>query len=122
MNSAWASSHQNKPPDNANVESFNGLGKEYLDATWFMSLDDARGKLEARQQLHNESRRNSVLTSAPRPNLPADAGCSQQWRYQRSRRSLLPSGTRSGTRSGVANNSSSARDVDWFMNLRGPSD
>jgi len=65
MNSAWASSHQNKPPDNASMESFNGLGKECLDATWFRSLDNARGKLEARQRHHNESRRESFLTSAP---------------------------------------------------------
>ena len=55
-------SHPGKPTDNANVESFNGrLRQECLNATWFMSLDDARGKIEAWRQYYNESRPHSSL-------------------------------------------------------------
>jgi putative transposase len=51
-----------KPTDNANVESFNGrLRQECLNASWFMSLDDTRGKIEAWRQYYNESRPHSSL-------------------------------------------------------------
>lgn len=40
-----STSRPDKSIDKANVESFNGrLPQESLNATWFMSLDDARGK------------------------------------------------------------------------------
>ncbi|MDT4863250.1 IS3 family transposase ISRso16 [compost metagenome] len=55
-------SRPGKPTDNANVESFNGrLRQECLNASWFMSLDDARGKIEAWRQYYNESRPHSSL-------------------------------------------------------------
>ncbi|MGQ3002537.1 MAG: IS3 family transposase [Hydrogenophaga sp.] len=55
-------SRPGKPTDNANVESFNGrLRQECLNAAWFMSLDDARGKIEAWRQYYNESRPHSAL-------------------------------------------------------------
>lgn len=55
-------SRPGKPTDNANVESFNGrLRQECLNATWFMSLDDARDKIEAWRQYYNESRPHSSL-------------------------------------------------------------
>jgi putative transposase len=55
-------SRPGSPTDNANVESFNGrLRQECLNATWFMSLDDARGKIEARRQYYNEGRPHSSL-------------------------------------------------------------
>jgi putative transposase len=55
-------SRPGKPTDNANVESFNGrLRQECLNATRFMSLDDARGKIEAWRQYYNESRPHSSL-------------------------------------------------------------
>ncbi len=55
-------SRPGKPTDNANVESFNGrLRQECLNATWFMSIDDARGKIEAWRQYYNESRPHSAL-------------------------------------------------------------
>ena len=55
-------SRPGKPTDNANVESFNGrLRQECLNATWFMSLDDARGKIEAWRMYYNESRPHSAL-------------------------------------------------------------
>ena len=55
-------SRPGKPTDNANVESFNGrLRQECLNATWFMSIQDARGKIEAWRQYYNESRPHSAL-------------------------------------------------------------
>jgi len=55
-------SRPGKPTDNANVESFNGrLRQECLNATWFMSLDDARGKIEAWRRYYNERRPHSAL-------------------------------------------------------------
>lgn len=55
-------SRPGKPTDNANVESFNGrLRQECLNATWFMSIDDARGKIEAWRQYYNGSRPHSAL-------------------------------------------------------------
>jgi putative transposase len=41
-------SRQGKPTDNPIVESFNGrLRQECLNEHWFMTLQDARNKLEA---------------------------------------------------------------------------
>ena len=55
-------SRPGKPTDNANVESFNGrLRQECLNASWFMSLDGARGKIEAWRRYYNESRPHSSL-------------------------------------------------------------
>lgn len=43
-------SRAGKPTDNANVESFNGrLRHEYSNASWFMWLDDALGKIVVRR-------------------------------------------------------------------------
>ena len=40
-------SRPGKPTDNAFIESFNGKFRaECLNAHWFMSLDDARSKME----------------------------------------------------------------------------
>lgn len=51
-----------KPSDNANFESFNGrLRQECLNETWFMSLDDARVKIEVWRTYCNESRPHSAL-------------------------------------------------------------
>ena len=36
-----------KPTDNALIEAFNGrLSEEYLNESWFLSLEDAREKVE----------------------------------------------------------------------------
>ena len=60
----WAYLHQvtldfsrpGKPTDNALVESFNGrLRDECLNTNWFLSLDDAKRKIEAWRQHYNES-------------------------------------------------------------------
>jgi len=55
-------SRPGRPIDNAFVESFNGrLREECLNAHWFLSLDDARAKIEAWRTFYNESRPHSAL-------------------------------------------------------------
>jgi putative transposase len=55
-------SRPGKPTDNATVESFNGrLRQECLNENWFMSLDDAKGKIEAWRSYYNESRPHGAL-------------------------------------------------------------
>jgi putative transposase len=64
-------SRPGKPTDNAKVESFNGrLRQECLNAHWFLSLDDAKGKIEDWRQYYapkevplgdNEIRPHSAL-------------------------------------------------------------
>ena len=55
-------SRPGKPTDNAFVESFNGrLRAECLDQHWFMSVADAREKLEAWRVEYNEERPHSSL-------------------------------------------------------------
>jgi putative transposase len=49
-------------PDNAHVESFNGrLRDECLNANWFLSLADAKAKIEAWRRHYNESRPHTAL-------------------------------------------------------------
>lgn len=66
----WAATHgvklhfsrPGKPTDNAFVESFNGkLRDECLSMNWFLSVDDARRKLEDHQVVYNESRPHQAL-------------------------------------------------------------
>jgi len=55
-------SRPGKPIDNAYVESFNGrFREECLNAHWFLSLDDARDKIEAWRRFYNESRPHTAL-------------------------------------------------------------
>lgn len=55
-------SQPGKPTDNATVESFNGrLRQECLNKHWFLSLDDARAKIEAWRWDYNENRPHSAL-------------------------------------------------------------
>jgi putative transposase len=55
-------SRPGKPTDNAFVESFNGrLRDECLNAHWFLSLADARAKIEAWRRHYNESRPHTSL-------------------------------------------------------------
>jgi putative transposase len=70
----WAYLHQvtldfsrpGKPTDNALVESFNGrLRDECLNANWFLSLDDAKRKIEAWREHYNESRPHTALGYVP---------------------------------------------------------
>lgn len=51
------------PTDNAYIESFNGSFRdECLNTNWFMSLEDARGKIEKWKNDYNEFRPHSALT------------------------------------------------------------
>ena len=51
-----------KPTDNAFVESFNGRFRdECLNTHWFLSLADARAKIEAWRRHYNESRPHTSL-------------------------------------------------------------
>ena len=71
-----------KPTDNAFVESFNGrLRDECLNTHWFLSLADARTKIEAWRRDYNESRPHTALGwltpveyAASAGVTPADAG------------------------------------------------
>ena len=65
----WAYEHKveldfprpGKPTDNAKVESFNGrFREECLNTHWFLSLEDAKGKIEAWRRYHNEQCPHSV--------------------------------------------------------------
>lgn len=61
-------SRRGKPTDNGLIEAFNGrLRAECLNENWFMSLDDAREKVEAWRRHYNEDRPHSALGNlAPR--------------------------------------------------------
>ena len=55
-------SRPGKPTDNAFVESFDGrLRDECLNAHWFLSLADARSKIEAWRRQYDESRPHTAL-------------------------------------------------------------
>ena len=55
-------SRPGRPTDNAKVESFNGrLREECLNAHWFLSLDDAKSKIEAWRRYYNEARPHGAL-------------------------------------------------------------
>lgn len=55
-------SRPGKPTDNAFVEAFNGKFRaECLNASWFLSLDDARSKCEAWRCDYNEVRPHSSI-------------------------------------------------------------
>ena len=55
-------SRPGKPTDNALIEAFNArLRAECLNENWFLSLDDAREKIEAWRQHDNAERPHSAL-------------------------------------------------------------
>jgi putative transposase len=55
-------SRPGKPTDNAYIESFNGrLREECLNTHWFLSLEDARSRIEAWRCDYNEARPHSAL-------------------------------------------------------------
>jgi len=57
-------SRPGKPTDNAYIESFNGSFRdECLNAHWFLSLSDAREKIEEWRQDYNEFRPHSSLNN-----------------------------------------------------------
>jgi len=57
-------SRPGKPTDNAFIESFNGsLRDECLNVHWFLSLEDAQGKIEHWRQEYNHFRPHSSLNN-----------------------------------------------------------
>lgn len=55
-------SRPGKPMDNAMIESFNGSFRdECLNVNWFLSIDDAREKIEMWREEYNEFRPHSSL-------------------------------------------------------------
>ena len=67
-----------KPVKNAYIESFNGrLRQECLEENWFMSLEDAKIKIEAWRKDYNEHRPHSSLgDETPR-------GFAEDWQLSR---------------------------------------
>jgi putative transposase len=66
-------SRPGKPTDNPFIESFNGSFRdECLNAHWFLSLEDAREKIEAWRQEYNSFRPHSSLGGR----TPDEAGMS----------------------------------------------
>jgi putative transposase len=61
-------SRRGKPTDNGLIEAFNGrLRAECLNQNWFLSLDDARSKVESWRRHYNGERPHSALGNlAPR--------------------------------------------------------
>ena len=59
-------SRPGKPTDNAFIESLNGKFRaECLNAHWFLSLDDARRKMEDWRRDYNEERPHSAIGNKP---------------------------------------------------------
>lgn len=59
-------SRPGKPTDNAYIEAFNGrLRAECLNAHWFLSLDDARSKLEDWRRYYNGERPHGAIGQRP---------------------------------------------------------
>jgi len=59
-------SRPGKPTDNAFIEAFNGRFRaECLNAHWFLTLDDARAKLEDWRRYYNEERPHGAIGQRP---------------------------------------------------------
>ncbi len=68
-------SRPGKPTDNAFIESFNGKFRaECLNTHWFMSLDDARTKMEDWRRDYNEVRPHSAIGNKPPISLMNGSG------------------------------------------------
>lgn len=59
-------SRPGKPTDNAFIEAFNGRFRaECLNTHWFLSLADARKKLEGWRKYYNEERPHGAISNKP---------------------------------------------------------
>jgi putative transposase len=59
-------SRPGKPTDNAFIEAFNGRFRaECLNAHWFLTLDDARSKMEDWRKYYNEVRPHGAIGNKP---------------------------------------------------------
>ena len=60
-------SRPGKPADNAYIEAFNGRYRaECLNTHWFLTLADARERLEEWRRYHNEDRAHGAIGDKPR--------------------------------------------------------
>ena len=69
-------SRPGKPTDNAYIEAFNGRFRaECLNTHWFLTLEDAREKLEEWRRYYNEDRPHGAIGNKPPITLmnPGDA-------------------------------------------------
>ena len=70
-------SRPGKPTDNSFIESFNGKFRaECLNAHWFLTLDDARRKMEHWRRDYNEDRPHSAIGNKPPISLMNGSGAS----------------------------------------------
>ena len=68
-------SRPGRPTDNPHIESFNGSFRdECLNVSWFMSLEDAREKIERWRMDYNEYRPHSGLTHLTPAEFASAAG------------------------------------------------
>jgi putative transposase len=57
-------SRPGKPTDNAYIEAFNShLRAEYLNASWFLTMADARERIERWRRDYNDTRLHTALAS-----------------------------------------------------------
>ena len=69
-------SRPGKPTDNAYIESFNGSFRdECLNTNWFLSMEDARSKIESWRREYNEFRPHSSLGER----TPSEIAASGDW-------------------------------------------
>lgn len=70
-------SRPGKPTDNSFIESFNGKFRaECLNAHWFLTLDDARQKMEHWRRDYNEVRAHGAIGNKPPISLTNGSGAS----------------------------------------------
>jgi putative transposase len=70
-------SRPGKPTDNAYIESFNGKFRaECLNQHWFLTLDDARQKIDEWRRDYNEVRPHSAIGNKPLTSLMKASGAS----------------------------------------------
>jgi putative transposase len=66
MASRWTSVGREKPTDNAFIEAFNGRFRaECLNTHWFLTLEDARAKMEDWLRYYNEERPHGAIGNIP---------------------------------------------------------
>src|SRR5262249_38686400 len=87
-------SRPGKPTDNALIESFNGkLRQECLNQHWFLSLEDAREKIEGWGGEYNQHRPHSALGNRT-PSKFATSARALQTRLARSASALVDGGSK----------------------------
>ena len=70
-------SRPGKPTDNANIASFNGKFRaKCLNQQWFLTLDDARQKMEEWRRDYNEVRLHSAIDNKALISLMNASGAS----------------------------------------------